>query len=43
MRHPVPIVPDKVRSIHNSFSWIDRRIVTDHFLHYLNKYLSTSF
>ena len=37
MRHPVPIVPDKVRSIPNSFSWIDRRIVTDHFLHYLNK------
>jgi len=37
MRNPRPIFPDKVRTIPKSFSWIDRRIVTGHFLHYLNK------
>lgn len=37
MRNPNPIIPDQVRTIPQSFSWIDRRIITKHFLHYLNK------
>ena len=37
MRNPNPIIPDMVRTIPQSFSWIDRRIITRHFLHYLNK------
>lgn len=37
MKPPLPIVPEKVRKIPPSFSWIDRRIVTDNFLVFLSK------
>lgn len=37
MRAALPIVPERVRKIPSSFSWIDRRIVTDNFLPYLEK------
>jgi len=37
MRAALPIVPERVRKIPGSFSWIDRRIVTDNFLVYLSK------
>ena len=37
MKAPLPIVADRVRKIPGSFSWIDRRIVTDNFLVYLSK------
>lgn len=37
MKPALPILPDKVRTIPASFSWIDRRIVTDNFLVYLSK------
>lgn len=37
MKDALPMVPEKVRTIPASFSWIDRRIVTDNFLVYLSK------
>ncbi len=37
MKDALPIVPERVRTIPSSFSWIDRRIVTDNFLVYLEK------
>ena len=37
MHNPNPIIPDKVRTIPDSFSWIDRRFITKHFINYLNR------
>ena len=36
MKNPNPLVLDRVRSIPESFSWIDRRILTKNFLPYLS-------
>ena len=37
MKPALPVLPDRIRTIPASFSWIDRRIVTDNFLVYLSK------
>ena len=37
MRAALPIVPERVRKIPGSFSWIDRAVVTKNFLPYLSK------
>lgn len=34
---PNPINLERVRDMPKSFSWIDRRIITENFLHYLTK------
>jgi len=36
LKNPTPLMLDRVRSIPQSFSWIDRRILTKNFLPYLS-------
>ena len=37
MKQPIPVLLDRVREIPESFSWIDRRLITDCFLPYLTR------